>query len=87
METFQQLKQNIGHAWEHLAEGWENLTHKAASAITRFATGDSSSKLSPEQSSDLTRRNVGWELWRRRCLMMVTRLSLPWKRRAWILQN
>jgi hypothetical protein len=21
METFQQLKQNIGHAWEHLAEG------------------------------------------------------------------
>jgi HSP20 family protein len=60
METFQQLKQNIGHAWEQLAEGWENLTHKAASAITRFTTGDSSSKLSPEQSSDLTRRNVGW---------------------------
>lgn len=34
METFQQLKQNIGHAWEHLAEEWENLTRKATSAIT-----------------------------------------------------
>ncbi|MDD5580149.1 MAG: Hsp20/alpha crystallin family protein [Methylobacter sp.] len=60
METFQQLKHNIGHAWEHLAEGWENLTHKATSAITRFTSGENSGKSSGQQTSDLVGRNAGW---------------------------
>ncbi|CAA9889211.1 Molecular chaperone [Candidatus Methylobacter favarea] len=59
METFQQLKHNISQAWEQVSEGWEKLTHKAASAITRF-TGDNSSELCQEQSPELARRNLGW---------------------------
>ena len=51
MATFQQLKQNIGHAWEYLAEGWDSLTRKATNAITRFTTGD---------HKDLANRNTDW---------------------------
>lgn len=60
MATFQQLKQNIGHAWEHFAEGWENLTRKAASAITRFTAGDSLKKVSDDEHKELVSRNSGW---------------------------
>jgi hypothetical protein len=35
MATFQQLQQNIGHAWEYLAEGWDSLTHKLINAVKR----------------------------------------------------
>lgn len=59
MATFQQLKQNIGHAWEHIAEGWDHLTHKAANAITRFTTSDKT-KFSDEEHKDLINRNTGW---------------------------
>ena len=60
MATFQQFKQNIGHAWEHFAEGWEKLTRKAASAITRFTTGDNKSQISDEETRELANRNTGW---------------------------
>lgn len=60
MATFQQLKQNIGHAWEHIAEGWNSLTNKAAHAITRFTTGDSQVKRSDEEHKELVNRNAGW---------------------------
>lgn len=60
MATFQQLKQNIGHAWEHLAEGWEHLTRKATNAITRFTTGDNKDKFSDVEHKELANRNTGW---------------------------
>ena len=60
MATFQQLKQNIGHAWEYLEEGWDNLTHKAANAITRFSTGYNRDKHSDEEHKELANRNAGW---------------------------
>lgn len=59
MATFQQLKQNIGHAWEHIAEGWEHLTHKASNAITRFTTNDKN-KLPDDEHKELINRNTGW---------------------------
>ncbi|MFA5924219.1 MAG: hypothetical protein WC856_23480 [Methylococcaceae bacterium] len=49
MATIQQLKQNIGHAWEYLAEGWDSLTRKATHAITRFTTGDNKDKYSDDE--------------------------------------
>ena len=60
MATFQQLKQNIGHAWEYLAEGWDSLTRKATNAITRFTTGDNKDKHSDEEHKELANRNAGW---------------------------
>ena len=60
MATFQQLKQNIGHAWEHLAEGWDSLTRRATNAITRFTSGDNKDKYSAEEHKELANRNAGW---------------------------
>lgn len=60
MATLQQLKQNIGHAWEHIAEGWDNLTRKASNAITHFTTGNPTAKLSDEEHKELANRNTGW---------------------------
>ena len=36
MATFQQLKQNFGHAWEYLAEDWDSLTSKGTNAHTLY---------------------------------------------------
>lgn len=60
MATLQQLKQNIGHAWEYLAEGWESLTRKATNAITRFTNSDNKDKYSDEEHNQLANRNAGW---------------------------
>ncbi|MDD5319843.1 MAG: Hsp20/alpha crystallin family protein [Methylococcales bacterium] len=60
MATFQQLKQNIGHAWEYLAEGWDSLTRRAANAITRFTTSETKDKHSDEEHKELANRNAGW---------------------------
>lgn len=59
MATFQQLKQNLGNAWEQLAEGWDQLTRKAASAITRFTTGSKNDR-NDEEHKELISRNSGW---------------------------
>lgn len=29
MTTFQQLKEKIGHAWEHFVKEWDHLPHKS----------------------------------------------------------
>jgi len=60
MATFQQFKQNIGHAFDYMAEGWENLTRKATNAITRFTTGDHKGNLSDEEHKELVSRSTGW---------------------------
>jgi len=60
MATFQQLKQNVGHAWEYLAEGWDSLTRKATNAITRFTSSDNNDKYSDEEHKELVKRNAGW---------------------------
>ena len=60
MATFQQLKQNIGHAWEYLAEGWDSLNRKATNAITRFSSSNKNGKYPDEEHKELTNRNAGW---------------------------
>jgi HSP20 family protein len=42
MNKLDQLKHGIGHAWESLAEGWRDISHRAGSALTRFKPGRSS---------------------------------------------
>jgi HSP20 family protein len=36
MSTLQQLQAGLGRAWDHLAEGWQQLRQRAANALTRF---------------------------------------------------
>jgi len=36
MTTLQQLRQGLEHAWDNLAEGWQQLRGHAAQALTRF---------------------------------------------------
>ncbi len=60
MATFQQLKQQVGHAFDYVAEGWESLTRKAANAITRFTAGEPKDKLTEQEHKELAIRNTGW---------------------------
>ncbi|MFA7592454.1 MAG: Hsp20/alpha crystallin family protein [Thiohalobacteraceae bacterium] len=36
MSTFDTVTENLGRAWDNLAEGWRELRTRAGSAITRF---------------------------------------------------
>lgn len=36
MRRFRDLRDDLGRAWETLAEGWEQLRERAAGALTRF---------------------------------------------------
>ncbi len=62
MATLQQLKQNVGHAFDSIAEGWDNLTRKASNAITRFTTGEHKNNLTAQEHKELANRNTGWGL-------------------------
>ncbi|HKK04374.1 MAG TPA: Hsp20/alpha crystallin family protein [Gammaproteobacteria bacterium] len=37
MSTLDQIRRGFGHAWESLAEGWQQLRERAAHALTRFS--------------------------------------------------
>ena len=36
MSTLEQLREGIGQAWNHLAEGWRHLYDRASRALTKF---------------------------------------------------
>lgn len=36
MSTLEQLRTGLSRAWNHLAEGWRELTERASDALTRF---------------------------------------------------
>jgi len=36
MTTLEQIRHGLNHAWDSLAEGWQQLRHRAADALTRF---------------------------------------------------
>ncbi len=58
MATLQQLRQGLGEMWSSVVEGWQRLTERAASAVTRFSlpSRDRDDDLLPE----LRQRSVGW---------------------------
>jgi HSP20 family protein len=62
MAALQQLKQNIGHAWDYLADGWDSLTRKATNAITRFTGSDEQEEQSDEEYRELANRSIGWSV-------------------------
>lgn len=36
MSTLDELREGLSHAWQQLAEGWGELSHRAGQALTRF---------------------------------------------------
>jgi HSP20 family protein len=62
MSTFQELKQHVGHAFDYVAEGWDNLTRKASNAITRFTTDEHKDNFTAQEHKELANRNTGWGL-------------------------
>jgi len=61
MSTVQQLRRDIGHAWDALYEGWQRLYRRATGAITRFAhAGKEGSPLSTAEVREMDERSAGW---------------------------
>ncbi len=61
MATVTQLRQGLGQVWDSVVEGWNSLTRKASSAITRFSLPGKAEKDADKQELVETRqRNVGW---------------------------
>ncbi len=60
MATLAQLRQGLGQVWETMVEGWQNLTRRAANALTRFSLpGKDEDEYSLQE---YRRRNLGWGL-------------------------
>jgi HSP20 family protein len=62
MSTLQQLRHEVGHAWERVVEGWEHLYRRAAGALTRFTAGSRRGEPQDEEHRELAVRSSGWGL-------------------------
>ena len=61
MSTLDQLKGQLGRAWESVAEGWQHLRARAAEAVTHFTPVRSADTV--ETASDLVAVNAAhWAL-------------------------
>lgn len=61
MATLTQLRQGLGQVWDNVVEGWNSLTRKASSAITRFSLpGKVEKGADGQELMEAGRRNVGW---------------------------
>ena len=60
MSTLQQFRQGMSLAWDALMDGWRELYHRAANAITRFTPQGSMGELTPEDDRELAVRSSGW---------------------------
>lgn len=61
MSTIQQIRHDIGQAWDALFEGWQRLYRQATGAITRFTHGGRETP-SPDadEAREMAVRNAGW---------------------------
>ncbi|AGA92271.1 molecular chaperone (small heat shock protein) [Thioflavicoccus mobilis 8321] len=61
MSTMQQIRRDIGHAWDALFEGWQRLYHRATGAITRFTHGaKDAAQASAAEVREMAERSAGW---------------------------
>jgi len=61
MSSLDQLRQQLGRAWESVAEGWQHLRTRASDALTRFSPPARYGQVeTPEER--FTRQSVGWAL-------------------------
>ena len=61
MATLIQLRQGLGQVWDSIVEGWNSLTQKASSAITRFSQPSKSGKdVDNQELVEASHRNIGW---------------------------
>ncbi len=60
MATLQHFREGMAHAWESIAEGWQHLYRRAASAITRFVPHREKNGTLTEQGREMAARSSGW---------------------------
>jgi HSP20 family protein len=61
MSTLDELKGQLGRAWETVAEGWQHLRARASEALTRFTPAQRGGEL--ETAGDaFARHSAGWAL-------------------------
>ncbi len=61
MATLTQLRQGLGQVWDSVVEGWNSLTQKASSAITRFSLpGKPGKDVDKQELVETSHRNIGW---------------------------
>lgn len=61
MPTLQQLRENLGHTWEHLTEGWRHLAERTNGALTRF-TRNHWNKPDTDNESAIMSHSAKWGL-------------------------
>lgn len=59
MSPFEQVRRGLGHVWDSVAEGWENLRDRAAQALTRFNPRGSKSDVETAEQQ-LMQRSSRW---------------------------
>lgn len=58
-----QLKESVGSLWDSLADGWRQLMHSAAGALTRFKAGDKTNLPAEAEVDDQSwLANRGWAM-------------------------
>lgn len=60
MTTFQQLRDNVAHAWDTVTDGWRHLYRRAANAITRFVPHREKGEIISRESREISARSSGW---------------------------
>lgn len=81
MSAFQQFRHSLNDLWDSLMEGWQHLSQRAASAMTRFRNPDENGELITREQKNNQFRNVGWGLLAAEMLedpdKLVLRLEVP----------
>ena len=62
MSTLQQFREGMSQAWDALMDGWRELYHRAANAITRFTPRGPKGELAPRDDHELAIRSSGWRV-------------------------
>lgn len=60
MSTLQQFRDGMSMAWDALVEGWRELYHRAADALTRFTPTRPKGELLPKEAEEFGLRSSGW---------------------------
>lgn len=60
MSTLDQLREELGGAWDNLVDGWQRLYRRAAGAMTRFTPGKKSGEDSKGRGQEISTRGAGW---------------------------
>ena len=60
MSTLEQFREGMSMAWEALLDGWRELYHRAANALTHFSPHRPKGELLPRDAEEFAIRSTRW---------------------------